>query len=508
MKTFKSIIAVLAFMAMLPMQLFAQNAEEIMRNLNSNDKTLVAEAEQKIVEMADNAAWTCDSQTHDMLFNAIVPFVGKFPNCKSDSLLIAQLPKFCNERDALEIMQLIDNEKYADQVIRTVGDIKGTSDYIAKYILKHSDNLQHKAALAYAVGKQHITSMENELISWLDDADDFTKIEIYKALVEIKTNEKTANIVEKGAKKLYKNSNPDYAIAGLQIMTAVKGEKAMPMLYKALKNKDGKIRKAAFELMKPYANQGVVKKAMKKCKKGDALVDFICWLGDIKDDSQMEFLIKQLSSDNDKVVEATIVSIFKIDNADGINAVKPMFGGKYQEVIKNSMVTYEGDYIAVMNDVARGNDYQKLAVLQIVESRPHLAMFNRVNEMLRSDNQIVKNEAYNALQYVVTISTGNQLEVMLETCEDQYVEQVQQAIKVAMKDAREDVKDNFASTLKHVRPEIMPRFYKVFAYFGTELCVDKLIEAYQTGDYKDEAKDALLLIDNEQFKDKIEEALK
>ena len=77
-----------------------------------------------------------------------------------------------------------------------------------------------------------------------------------------------------------------------------------------------------------------------------------------------------------------------------------------------------------------------------------------------------------------------------------------------MKNAPDEVKDRFASTLKHVKPEIMPRFYNVFAYFGTELCVDKLIDAYQNGNYKFEAKEALLMVENEQYLSKIQEVLK
>ena len=63
-------------------------------------------------------------------------------------------------------------------------------------------------------------------------------------------------------------------------------------------------------------------------------------------------------------------------------------------------------------------------------------------------------------------------------------------------------------TLKYVKPEIMPRYYKVFAYLGTELCVDKLIDAYTNGDYKEEAREALLLVEDKQFEQKIKKVLK
>lgn len=72
----------------------------------------------------------------------------------------------------------------------------------------------------------------------------------------------------------------------------------------------------------------------------------------------------------------------------------------------------------------------------------------------------------------------------------------------------EKTKDEYASTLKHVRSDLMPRFYNVFAYFGTELCVDKLIDAYHNSMYQFEAKEALLLVENKKFKEKIDNVLK
>ena len=520
MKMLKSFIVVLVLMALVPSTVFAQNSKkkrcdseecvfEILEKLNSTDKTVVANAEKTLDSLANEAKMTADSRSKDALKNSILPFVEKFNKVGSRDFLFSLLPMFCDERDAYDIFIFVDNEALADAVIRTVGDIPGSETLIEKYIVKNHDDLQHKAALAYAVGKLGMSSMENELISWLKDADDTTKIEVYNALLIIRTNEKTTKIVEKGAKKLYKSTISSNKIAGMRLIAALDGEKCMPKLYKALKDNNKEVRVVALDLMKPYVNEKVCAMVVKKCKKTIAIIDAIDWLGDIKNDTQMEFLISQLSVENPKVVEATIRAIFKIDNADGINAVKPMFGGDYQEVIKESMMTYEGDYRAVLNDVIRTGDVkQKLAALQIIEGRPDVGLFVRVIELLYIENQAVRDEAYKVLKDVVVVANAEMLSALLENCDERYVEQVQLAIKNAMKTATVEKKDLFASTLKHVKPNIMPRFYNVFAYFGTELCVDKLIDAYQNGDYKFEAKEALLLVEDERFAEKIKNALK
>lgn len=519
MKLLKNFIVVLMVMALVPSTVFAQNSKkkrcdsedcvfEILKKLNSEDQLVVADAKKSLDSLADYAQFTGDSNSCDALRNSIIPFIMKFTDSENNEFLFSLLPKVCNSDDAIEIFELVDNESFADAAIRTIGDIQGTNAIIEKYIYRNKEDLKYKAALAYDVGKQEITSLGNELISWLKDADDPTKIEVYNALLIIRTNGKTTKIVEKGAKKLYKSKIPENKIAGMRLIAAMDGEKCMPKLYKALNDNNKKVRVAVLDLMKPYTNDKVCAKVVKKCKKSIAIIDVIDWLGDIKNDTQMEFLISQLSAENPEVVEATIRAVFKIDNADGIKAVEPMFGGDYQEVIKESMITYEGDFNAVMNAVIKGNDRQKLAALQIIESRTDMRLFYRVRDMLTANNQQVRDYAYHDLKYVVSVAHDEYLKELLGSCDEKYVEQVQEAIKIAMKNANDERKDQFVSTLKYYNPRVLPRYYCIFAYFGTELSVDKLIDAYQNGDYRFEAKEALLLVENEQFAEKIKKVLK
>ena len=520
MKILRNFAVISALMVMPLMQIFAQNSEKkvncrdldcvlnIMYNLDSDNDSLVAEAEQDVAILTDNANRMSDRVFKNDIKKAIIIFVGKYENCGSNEYLMSLLPKVCDKKDANEIIQRFENGKFADNAIRAVGDIPETEEIIVQYIADNHDNLQHKAALAYAVGKQNIVIMEDEIISWLKGADDKTKIEVYKALMIIGSNEKSFAIVKKGAKKLYKSKDVDVKIAAMELMVATQGEKTMPKLYKAFKNNDKRVRVAALDLMKPYANDKTCVKVVKACKNDEQISEVLNWLGEIKNESQMTFVIAQLSSNNPKVVEAAIRAVFNIDNPVGIAAVKPMFGGKYQEVIKEEMVKYDGDYFSVLNDVIKGNDQQQLAALQIIEERPILETNRRVRELLDSNNPEIRDEAYKALKYVVMPANAEFLSALLENCDDVYVNDVQLAIKNAMAKAPESAKDKFAGTLKHVKPEIMPRFYKVFAYFGTEMTINKLIDAYNTGEYKDEAREALLLAYGGAYKEKIDEVLK
>ena len=519
MKNFKSFVLIFALTAMIPMQIFAQKpakttcfdeecVSEILEKMMSPNDSVANAAYNTIIAMTDEAGMSHDSRMVSALKASMISFIIEGKNPDENRFLIMLFPKFCWADDCHDLMKLTENELITHDVLMAVGDINGSGRYIENHIMQNHDNLKFKSALAYGVGRQHISSMEDELITWLKDADEPTKVEIYKALLVIRSNDKTTSIIKKGAKKLLKSKFSQSRVAALEIIAGIDGEKAMPTLYKALKDKDVRVRREALELMKPYVNDEVVQKVVKKCKKGDAVIDAVDWLGDIRNDTQMEFVLKQFSSTNQKVVEAAIRAVFKIDNAAGINVVKPMFGGQYQEVIKESMMSYEGDYGAILNDVLKnGNSDQQYAALQIIECRPVLNVNNRVKELLNSENSKVRDEAYKVLKLVMPMAQTQFLMTLLEYCDDKYVEDVQLAIKNATNTMPDDNKDEFASTLKHVKANVMPRFYNVFAYFGTELCVDKLIDAYKNGDYKNAAKKALLLVDNKQFEKKINEAL-
>lgn len=519
MKSLRNVVLVFAVLAMLPITTAAQKTEkiackneecvlEVLEKLKSPDQTTVSEAKAQVDIWVNHVRYTDDSEMKNALKSAIFNVLEKVNDYECEEYLLAVTSRFCNKYDSDDILRLTFIEPIADAAIRCIGDIPGSQKVIMKYIDAHKDNLQHKDALAYAIGKLQITSMEDVLISWLKDADEDTKIEIYNALLVVRSNDKTTSIVEKGAKKLNKSKNVNTKIAGMKLLAAIQGEKSMSMLYKSLKNKDKRIQETALELLKPFANEEVCAKTVKLCVKNNATAEVLNWLGDIKNDTQMEFVLAQLASDDSSVVEAAIHAVFKIDNPDGIAAVKPMFGGQYQEVIKESMISYDGDYVMLMNDMLRGSDQQKLAALQILEQRPVVAVNNRVKDLIYSKNQEISDKAYQVLKLVVIPANADFLRELLQNCDAIYVEDVQLAIKNGIAGLSETSKDNFVIALKNVQPDIMPRYYKVFAYFGTELSVNKLIEAYESGNYKNEAKEALLLVENQTYKDRITEVLK
>ena len=458
-------------------------------------KEQIEKALEKIAVYVGKSKGLEDNKTMGLILESYV----RSANDTRDGLFLLSLYKyFITDDDVRRMIYLIDDETYADMAIRVMAEAQGFAECVNKIVGKGDPDLKHKDAYAYAIGKLKMTELEDVLKSGLHKADDNLRIEVYNALLRF-DDPSLKPFIEKGAKKLYKKKAPKTKMAGMDLLVAVKGSEAMPYLYKALKNKDREVRREALDLMIPYANEEVSALVVKKYAKKDATADVVRWIGLIYDKSQSAYVVSQLSSDNDAVVEEAIRTVIRMEIPEGLNVVKTMFGGKYQPVIKEALVESKTDMALLLKDAIKGNDHKKLCVLEILQERRCVAMYYNVVELLNSSNYDVKDAAYKALKNVVAATMGESLKPILEQCDEAYVADVQEAVKTAMKKAKPDQKDTFVMTLKHVKPEDLYRYYKIFAYFGTPTSVEKLVEAYNSGNNKEEALEAILLLNNKEY---------
>jgi len=440
---------------------------------------------------------------------------------------------FRTVQDCRKLTELAENEMFTHEALLTLAECPDAKDYILKYFWKRNGNIiNNKADWAYVIGKQQVTDLKDVLESWLRDADESAKIEIYAALVKLgdtkkplkelaKASKKDTDdgqyvdvlyylenqhdtvIVEKAAKKLFKDKNAKNKIAGLDLLEKIQGEKALPYFYNALKNNDLEVRSAAFSGLKPYANDEVCATVVKKYTTKENIGEVIAWLGDVKCKSQTEFLKIQLASEDKSIVDAAIVSLVKIENIDGMYALIPMFITDYQLVIKNSLENYEGSLQPVIDSLMRGSDEQKIAALDLIENGSYPKMYNIVRGLLHSANPQLQEAAYKALKSVVTSAQHDFLKSQLETVDEHYVVYMQDALSAAFAKTNDAQKDKFVSLLKYVKPEVMSRFCKVFANFGTQMSVNKIIEVYNSENYRKEAVEALCFVENPAFADTI-----
>ena len=497
MKRFGLFLVFTAMFVAMTMPALAQSDEmnDLFKRYVAADKEQKAIVGQELETMAYNI-WKANKTQECRDFGTLCyEYIDNTDNIEDNLFMISLFKYVGNYKDIDRLNKYADNDCYADATIRTMAEIPAYAEHLNKLIIVSGGNLDHKNAYAYAIGRLKMVDQESLLLSWLKGADDYLKLEINNALLRMGSSEAML-VADKGAKKLYKKKDVVLKIGGMKILAQTEGDKAMPYFYKALKNKDVNVRRTALELMKPYANEEMTAYVVKKYAKKDVTADIVWWIGELYDKSQAQFLVAQLSSDNPKVVEEAIRAVFKIENQEGLNVVKTMFGGQYQPVIKETMTLTSSDVSSILKDAMQGDDHKKLCALEILAEKRCPTLFSDVMNLIKSDNPEIKDAAYKALKNVAVGSQGEVLRNLMESCEEKYVEDVQDAIIIAMRKAKTKQIDNFLNNIKKDSPEIMSRFYKIFVSFNTETSINKLVECYHLGYNKEKAVEALMLIED------------
>lgn len=464
----------------------------------TNDPDRRENIEDALLMMAEYVQKSDNSALKELLGDIIWQSLDNADNTDTNIFLIS-LFRYCGkDKDVQKLWKLKDNEEYADAAIRAAAVTPGAAEFIRKDVVRYGSDIANKAAYSYAIGQLKMTDMEETLKSWLKKSDNQTKVEIYAALYEL-DNPKTIRKVEKGAKKLYKKKEPAVKCGAMRLLVTMKGEDAVKYLYKALKDKNRDVRQSALSLMVPYANQEMCDQVIEKYAIDEAIADVADWIGDVKDTTNVEFLTNLLNTGNKSEKEASIRAICKI-GGETMVAIVPMIGGEYQPVIKKALVKCEYTISPVLLKAIDGNDVQKLGVMEILSERKCLGLFNKIQDIINNNNDpVLKDAAYRSLRNVVASGHGPYLQELLNTCDEKYVEDVQYAMMAAMKGAKPQYKDNIVYALKYAGPDILPRYYVIFADFATEVSVSKLVECYNAGIEKELAWNALKSVDRNKF---------
>ncbi|MGN0032210.1 MAG: DUF1080 domain-containing protein [Candidatus Limimorpha sp.] len=469
---------------------------------------------------------------------AIRKYIEK-PDVEGDKeFVLSLLQTFGDENDAVILLGWADDAEIGDAAVRTLASIPQAKSVVSSFLNENEIKPTQRGSFAYVVGRLGVSEMEGLLLSWIKKADDATLAEIYYALSLIGTKNKSMPVLAKAAKrakysldtkgattayfgmldrfaaekdtatiekasaKLMKVKKANVKAAGMNLLVAVEGEKAVPHLIKMLDDKDRQVRCEALRLMAPYSNEEMCASVVQSCAKLNSNIDAVRWLAEVNDQSQIQFIIEQLSSDDPELVETAIRAIVSIDNHDGMMALVPFFAGQYKEVVLDAMKSYNGKLGDVLNMVIKGSVKQKMAVMELLQYRTCYEMYYYVNKNVKNNDiqsdfdKMLKDAAFKALVGVVRYVHVDYLKSLLESCEPQYVESVQNAMEKALYKATPEQCDDFVYGLKNVSLEMLPRYFKVFAYLGNERGVNKIIEGYLSNNGKTEALEALLSIDD------------
>ena len=439
------------------------------------------------------------------------------------------LLRMCGEaEDAPVFVKYLNDDYLAEWAISGLTSIKGTEDVLLDLMKQES---APKAILAHAAGLKKMASAEPILIAWLKGADEPTARAIYQSLAQCGTSlsipvlgkaaknvgyeweasDATAaylrllqKLVGEGrgkeasvaAKALLKATDKAHVRgAALDVVVAVEGKKALPLLAAALKNNDRAYRVNALRLSESVADENWYATVAKILQgKADASVkaDVLNWLGTNHVASQINAVVAQMGASDDEVALAAIKAAGKIGGEVALESLVAQLGGAYSDAAEKALLAFNGKVNAGVLKALDAEKKVQLPALRLASARSMEESADKVFELLSSSDAAISEAAYAALAGVVEPKDFSRLSLLLE--KGNQVPAVQKAMKQALLPlAKEDQLAAIQPCMsKAANPSL---YYPMLAQVGNTQAIAEIRKGYE-GQAKQAAYEALLTIDN------------
>ena len=439
------------------------------------------------------------------------------------------LLRMCGEaEDAPVFVKYLNDDYLAEWAISGLTSIKGTEGVLLDLMKQGS---APKAILAHAAGLKKMASAEPILIAWLKGADEPTARAIYQSLAQCGTSlsipvlgkaaknvgyeweasDATAaylrllqKLVGEGrgkeasvaAKALLKATDKAHVRgAALDVVVAVEGKKALPLLAAALKNNDRAYRVNALRLSESVADENWYATVAKTLQgKADASVkaDVLNWLGTNHVASQINAVVAQMGASDDEVALAAIKAAGKIGGEVALESLVAQLGGAYSDAAEKALLAFNGKVNAGVLKALDAEKKVQLPALRLASARSMEESADKVFELLSSSDAAISEAAYAALAGVVEPKDFSRLSLLLE--KGNQVPAVQKAMKQALLPlAKEDQLAAIQPCMsKAANPSL---YYPMLAQVGNTQAIAEIRKGYE-GQAKQAAYEALLTIDN------------
>lgn len=437
----------------------------------------------------------------------------------------------CGEaEDAPVFVKYLNDDYLAEWAISGLTSIPGTEEVLLDLMKKEA---APKAALASAAGIKKMAAAEPILIDWLKKADAATARAIYHSLAQCGTSlsipvlgkapmkvnyesietdvtaaylrllkrlvaEGQAKSAVAAAKALLKDSDQPYVRgAALEIIVAVDGKKALPLLTAALKNENRDYRVHALRLSEKIADDAwyaTLAKMLKGKAETPVKADILNWLGTNHVASQAEAVVAQINASDEEVVLAAIKAAGKIGGESALSALVAQLGGTYSAAAEKALLSFNGKVNSEVLKALDGEKNVQLPALHIASARSMDEAVEKVYTLLGSSDAAISEAAYQALPGVVTPGDVNRLSGLLEKASGKQVAPLQQALKNALLPLakEEQMKAVNACIEKSANASL---YYPVLAQVGNAEAIAEIRKGYE-GNYRQAAYEALLTIDN------------
>ena len=322
----------------------------------------------------------------------------------------------------------------------------------------------------FAYGKESTTASYIELLHTLKESD--TKIV-----------QKEANALLKIAAK---QNQPDLQIAAMDILMTIPAENKAKLVEYSLKEGNPALVASTLRLFPDKLDEKGYKMMLKRLHSSspETQTPILYWLGDQKMTQAVPEIAKYTASSNPILKAAAIRSLAKMNNEEAMLLLVGLLKSDNKETIdlaKDALTTYKGDMSYVLASVFNdSSDQGKVAILQLIADRRMESQYNLVYNQLFTDNTIVKAEAAKTLQYVSTEDNLNDLFMLLEKPETDFVSALQGAINASLSNLSVDEQMEIISKQTSKTGAKSHLYYPAMAFTGSQEAMDQLMEDYKS----------------------------
>ena len=452
--------------------------------------------------------------------------IDKCTDNPNKAFLLTLLQRCSKVEDAPVFLKYVNDKYLAEWAINGLVATPGTEDILLDLIQKAQSPCK---VLAYAAGTKKLSAAEPVLLGWIAKADAETVKAIYHALgmcgttasvkvlgnaakavnYEWESSDVTAaylRLLQKlaatndakvalaaGKKLLKATDKANVRGAGLQLIFAVDGKKALPYLYAAMKDACREYRVNALRLSEPYVDEQAyttLAKVLNEKEEKTVKADILNWFGTNHVASQIGSVVACMASTNDEVALAAIGAASKIGGETALNSLIAQLNGKHADKAHTVLLTFNGKVNPGIMTALDGDAKTQTHALQIASTRKMYEAADKVFALLNASNGEVSKAAYAALAGVVKASDFGRLTQLIEKANAGQVAQLQEALKSAIRTLSADEQSAMVAPCveKSANPAL---YYPVLAQIGNKKAVAILMDGYK-GKNKDAALKALL----------------
>ena len=383
-----------------------------------------------------------------------------------------------------------------DMKIQLVNAIAQTSSKNAEELLlnllEDAESLNYKKTVQKALGSLGTSASLKPLMKAAKDekfaygkesttASYLTLLQTLKKSDPKKARKEAHALLKTGAKQ----NQVDLQIAGMELLMNIPSENKSKLIKYALKDANPSLVARTLGMLPKSLDNKEYKALIKSLHKAspETQIPIIYWMGNNKMNKAVPEISKFTQSDNPLLKAAAIRSLAKIGNEDALLKLAGLLKSDNEETIslaKDALTTYNGDMSYVLASVFNdSSDQGKIAILKLIASRRMESQYNMVYNQLFTDNQIVKTEAANTLQYVVTKDNLNDLFMLLEKNETDIVPALQKAVNASLSELSADEQMEIIAKQAN-KPEVKSQlYYPAMAYTGTQEAMNQLLNDYK-----------------------------